>query len=377
MFVINSLAGGGAERVMATLLRNSEEWLDQHEIRLAVLDHDGRDFALPSWLDVVQLNCGHGTLRSIVEVDRAVAEWRPDVTVSFLTRANLATVFAMTRRGRPCIISERTSTSAHLGSGPRQLVTKSLIRFIYPRASQVIAVSDGVAAKLARNYAVGTSRLEVIPNPVDISRIEADAREKARVEVQGPYILAVGRLVAVKNYALLIRAFARADISTKLVIAGDGPERVKLESLAADLDIADRVILPGWVRNPYPLIAGASLFALSSNVEGFPNALVEALALGIPVVATNCSDGPAEILASKPIDQVSGVALERFGILTPVGDEQALTQALELGLDDEVGRRLRASGRERAHDYAAPAIAACYWAVIEQVLEQARAGSSS
>lgn len=377
MFVINSLAGGGAERVMATLLANSQEWIGRHDIRLAVLDDDGRDFALPSWLDVVQLDCRHRTVRSLAEVDRVVREWRPDVTVSFLTRGNLATVFAMARRRRPCIISERTSTSAHLGSGARQLVTKTLIRLAYPRASRVIAVSTGVAAKLGSDFGVDASRLEVIPNPVDIARIEIDARQPSAVAVGGAYILAVGRLVAVKNYALLIRAFAKAGTSANLVIAGDGPERAALEGLAAELGVADRVILPGWLANPYPLLAGASLFALSSNVEGFPNALVEALALGVPAVATNCTDGPAEILASKPMQQLSGVSLERFGILTPVGDEQAFSKALELGLNADVGQRLRASGRERAYDYAAPAIASRYWAVIEQALEQARVRSSS
>lgn len=377
LFVINSLAGGGAERVMATLLANSQRWLDRHEIRLAVLDDDGRDFALPDWLDVIQLDCRHRTVRSIAEVDGAVREWRPDVTVSFLTRANLATVFAMRRRGRPCIISERTSTSAHLGSGPRQLVTKNLIRLAYPRATRVIAVSAGVAAKLETDFAVGGRRLDVIPNPVDMTRIEIDAQEPQPVAVGGPYIIAVGRLVAVKNYALLIRAFARAETSAKLVIAGDGPERAALEELAKELGIGDRVILPGWIHNPYPLLAGASLFALTSNVEGFPNALVEALALGIPVVATNCSEGPAEILASKPIEEVSGVVLAPFGILSPVGEEQAFAQALELGLDDKVASELRAAGPRRARDYAAPAIAASYWDIIERVQEQALERSPS
>lgn len=375
--MINSLAGGGAERVMTTLLDNSKDWLGRHEIRLAVLDDEGRDFVLPSWLDVVQLDCRHRTVRSIAEVNRTVREWRPDVTVSFLTRANLATVFAMARCRRACIISERTSTSAHLGSGPRQLVTKSLIRLSYPRATRVIAVSTGVAAKLEKDFAVGADRLDVIPNPVDMTRIEIDAQEPQPVAVEGPYIIAVGRLVAVKNYALLIRAFARAKTSAKLVIAGDGPERAALQALAAELGIADRVILPGWVRNPYPLVARASLFALTSNVEGFPNALVEALALGIPVVATNCSEGPAEILASKRIEEVSGVTRVRFGILSPVGDERAFTQALELGLNAKVGGELRAAGPRRARDYAAPAIAGCYWGVIDQVLEQARARSPS
>ncbi|MGZ2410838.1 glycosyltransferase involved in cell wall biosynthesis [Sphingomonas sp. F9_3S_D5_B_2] len=373
LFLVNSLAGGGAERVMATLLTNSREWVERHQVALAVLDDDARSFTLPDWLDVRQLDCRHGTWASISAVARVVSDFDPDVTVSFLTRSNIASGLVMMRRRRPWIISERTSTSAHLGNGGRQLVTKALIRFIYPRASRVIAVSAGVAAKLCSSYGVRPDRVEIISNPVDMAAIAAAAQAPNDISEGEPYILAIGRLVSVKNYALLIHAFAVSGLTCRLVIAGDGPERDALKVFAAQLGVADRVIFPGWLTNPYPALRHASVFALSSNVEGFPNALVEALALGIPAVATNCNDGPAEILAGSTVESVAGVTVAEAGILAPVRDVQSYARALQLAFDERVRSQLMNAGPRRAMDYSAPGAAARYWAVIERELEKASA----
>ena len=280
LFVINSLAGGGAERVMATLLDNSKEWLSQYDIALALLDDGPRAFELPGWLRIIQLDCKGGMRSSLSALDAIVGDYRPDATVSFLTRANLVSGIAMMKRGKPWIISERTSTPAHLGGRARQLATKMMMRAIYPRATRVIAVSGGVANKLERSARVRARRIDVIPNPVDLGALEAASRQDSEFGLDVPYIVAVGRLVSVKNYRMLIEAFAKSNLPCRLVIAGDGPERAALETFASQLGIADRVVMPGWLPNPYPALARASLFALSSNVEGFPNALVEALALG-------------------------------------------------------------------------------------------------
>lgn len=368
LFVINSLAGGGAERVMATLLAHSNNFGARHEVALALLDQAPRAFDLPEWLQVEQLDCKGGTVSSIRAVGRLVRAFDADITVSFLTRANLATGVAMLRWGRPCVISERTSTPAHLGSKLRQWVTKLLMRVVYPRAASVIAVSAGVAAKLSRDIGVTAKRIEVIPNPVDIEALEHAAQEACKIEVGGEYIIAVGRLVKVKNFDLLIRAFATADLPCKLVVAGDGPERDALSLLASGLGIADRVTMVGWLPNPYPALRGASLFALSSDVEGFPNALVEALALGVPVVATNCPDGPAEILARRNVDSVSGLTIAEAGVLTPVGDLESYAEALRLAFKPEVRERLAQAGRARAKDFSAEFAAAAYWRIIEREL---------
>ena len=373
LLVINSLAGGGAERVMATLLANSQSRLSEYDIALAVLDDGPRAFALPDRLRIIQLDCKGGMLRSLSALDRVVAEFDPDLTVSFLTRANLASGVVMTKRRRPWIISERTSTPAHLGGPVRQLATKAMMRLVYPRATRVIAVSSGVAAKVARSFAVRAARIDVIPNPVDIGALEAAAQQTNELALDGPYIIALGRLVSVKNYGMLIEAFAKSGLPCRLAVAGDGPERNALRSLAARLGIADRLIMPGWLSNPYPALAGAAAFALSSNVEGFPNALVEAMALGVPVVATNCPDGPAEILARCGVEEVSALTITEAGILSPVGDAGSYAAALKLVLEDSRREGLVLAGRKRAADYSAAAITDRYWEVIERALERAEA----
>jgi glycosyltransferase involved in cell wall biosynthesis len=377
LFIINSLTGGGAERVMSTLLSNSEAWSSRHEVALALLDDDPRAFSLPEWLRVFQLDCKGGTISSIRAVGRIVRDYDPHVTLSFLTRANFSNGIAMMKRRRPWIISERTSTPAHLGSAFRQLATKALMRLVYPRATRVIAVSDGVATKLSDGFRVPADRIDVIPNPVDRQAIEAAAREGNPLDVSEPYIVAVGRLVSVKNYRLLIEAFARSDLPCLLVIAGEGPERDDLKAFADQLGIGDRLVMPGWLSNPYPALANAHAFALSSNVEGFPNALVEALGLGIPCVATNCPDGPAEILDGSSVAAVSGLTIGSAGILTPVGDVDSYAEALQLVFQKPLRDRLVAAGRKRADDYSAAAITARYWDVIESALRRSEARPAS
>jgi len=138
-----------------------------------------------------------------------------------------------------------------------------------------------------------------------------------------PVILGIGRLEAQKDFATLLRAFAqvRSRQDCRLIILGEGSLRYELEALARKLGVAEHVDLPGFVNNPYAYLVRASVFVLSSTHEGMPNALIEALALGVPVVATNCRSGPAEILEGG-----------RWGRLTPVGDASAMAQAIQEAL---------------------------------------------
>jgi N-acetylgalactosamine-N,N'-diacetylbacillosaminyl-diphospho-undecaprenol 4-alpha-N-acetylgalactosaminyltransferase len=137
---------------------------------------------------------------------------------------------------------------------------------------------------------------------------------------------------------------------------------------AGALGIADRLVLPGFLANPYALLARADAFCLSSNAEGFPNALVEAMALGVPVVATNCADGPAEILAGVRREAIGGVHIAPAGILVPPGDADAFAQALRDVGNSELRERLIDGGRRRVADYSVAAAIERYWRVIDALL---------
>ena len=370
LFAINSLAGGGAERVLATLLGGSAPWRERYDIHLALLDDEPRAYNVPEWVEVHQLDAGHKLLPSLTQLRALVGRLSPDATLSFLTRANVANAWAMAGRGRPWLISERVNTSAHLGSAR---AAKAMVRMVYPRAAHVIAVSDGVVDDLAANFGVARGRMSAIANPVDHGRIAELAAEQPSFAPAGPYIVAAGRLMPNKNFPLLLRAYAKADPAERLVILGEGPERAALEALAASLGIADRVDMPGFAANPFAVVARAAAYAMPSNAEGFPNGLVEAMACGLPVVATNCASGPSEILADRPRETIAGAIDVDAGTLVPTDDVHAFAAALGRLLVEPRRSACGARARERSRAYGVEQAARNYWERIEAALAAPRA----
>ena len=164
---------------------------------------------------------------------------------------------------------------------------------------------------------------------------------------------------------MLLRAFASAKIDGRLVILGEGPEREALQRLARELGIVDRVHMPGYLANPFAVVQRARLYVLPSNAEGFPNGLVEAMALGRPVLATNCASGPSEILADLPRAAVSGLTLAAHGVLTPADDVSTMAQALRrLWTDEELCDRYGRKAAERAEGYGVAKATEGYWRAI-------------
>ena len=367
LFAINSLAGGGAERVLTTLLRASEGWCEHYDLHLALLDDEPRAYPVPNFVNLIQLDARFRLLPSLLQMRALVRSLQPDASLSFLTRANVANAFAMAGSGKPWLISERVNTSAHLGTGRGALAARTMVRMAYPRAHRIIAVSTGVVADLVENFGVSRARIVAIANPIDHDSIERSAGEPPAFRPDGPFIAAAGRLVPNKNFSMLIDAFAKADLPAHLVIFGDGPERGALEAQAQSLGIADRVHMPGFVDNPFAVLTRSQLFAMPSNAEGFPNGLVEAMACGLPVVATNCASGPSEILAGLAREDVDGPMDLDCGALVPPNDADCFADAL---------RRVYAAGRiplgyaarRRSLQFGVEQAAANYWREIESVL---------
>jgi glycosyltransferase involved in cell wall biosynthesis len=194
---------------------------------------------------------------------------------------------------------------------------------IYSAADALIGNSEGVVASLRELLGPAAPPLHCIPNPVDLDRIaRLAASEDVHpwcLEARTPLVISVGRLVSAKDFATLIRAFSQLHkrLPARLLILGEGRQRGTLQRLIRRLGLSDVAALPGFCPNPFAHLARADLFVLSSRYEGSPNALIEALACGLPCVATDCRSGPREILAEG-----------RLGPLVPVGNALALADAM-------------------------------------------------
>jgi glycosyltransferase involved in cell wall biosynthesis len=216
------------------------------------------------------------------------------------------------------------------------------LRKLYGQADTIICVSNGVARSLGKILERSAEEFHVLPNPVVTPELDELAAQPIDhpwfTPGQPPVILGVGRLCRIKNFPLLIKALAlvRQKFEARLVILGEGKHRAKLTDLAVRLEIGDAVDMPGFVENPYAFLSRAGLFVLSSRWEGFGNVLVEALACGIPVVATDCPSGPSEILRGGYVAP-----------LVPVDDEIALSEAMLQSL-------LQVPNRERLRQAATP-----------------------
>lgn len=289
----------------------------------------------------------------VLRLARWLREARPATLIASQQHAIVAALWARRLAGVEVHVAViQHNTLSELCHQSRRRAVRWLLptaaRLFFRWADQVCAVSDGVAEDLARVTGIPVSDIQVVYNPTVTPELLSQSKQPSGHPwldaKQRPVILGAGTLIPLKDFATLIRAFSRVrrTQSARLVILGEGGERPKLEQLTRDLGIAADVDLPGFMPNPYAFMARADVFAVSSRVEGMPNAIIEALACGCPVVSTDCPSGPAEILENG-----------RFGKLVPMGDEAAMADAITATLrtsvdSEELRRRAADFSVERA-----------------------------
>jgi len=365
VFIINSLTAGGAEHALVDLLACLEARLRDFSVHLVLLDAEEELHSVPPWMQKHVLNTNFSFFWSVASLIRLLKNLAPALTVSFLNRSNCANVISSKTLKYPCIISERTHPTSRFATGLSAVLTKAMMRLTYPHADKIIAVSQGVRDDLIANFAVDAAKICVIYNPIDTDRICERAMEAPSINVPLPYIVSAGRLVPSKNFHLFIESYRSSGIVDNLVILGEGEEREALEGLISRLGLEGRVMLPGHIQNPYPTIRGARMFVSSSTLEGFPNALIEAMALGCPVVAADCDTGPMEILTGKMQARCTDIMLAEYGILVPVNSADMLSKAMRIGCCDSLRTRYSELSKQRARDFGPREASDQYWSLIK------------
>lgn len=320
LFVLPSLQGGGAERVATTLLRHIDP--ARFTLTLAILDGTNPVFErdLPSDIEVIDLGCRR-VRHAPLPLLRLIWQRRPAVVFSMISHLNLA--LAMLRpllpNGVRLIARETNALSAMLDAEPRGNIWRLGYRWLYRRLDAIVSQSEQTARELANDFGIAPRRIHVIRNPLDIERIQELAGEPLAEKPWGTHdlpLVAAGRLTHVKGFDLLLEAVALlANPHVHLTILGEGPLRSELEALADKLGVAQQVTFLGFQRNPYQYFAQARTLVLSSRSEGFPNVVLEALACGIPVIATPAVGGISEIADRQSnvtlADDISAQSLAR------------------------------------------------------------------
>jgi glycosyltransferase involved in cell wall biosynthesis len=334
-FFLPTLAGGGAERVALNLLQGMLE--RDIPLDLVVADTEGPYLEqIPDRVKIVNLGTGRVT-KAIPALAKYLKETQPVGLLSHMNHANVAAILAreLARSKTKLVVVEHNTLSAGKSNLRRSKFLPPMMKLLYPRADAIVGVSQGVSTDLDCQLGFKPGTVKTVYNPV----VDRELLTKAEKTIEHPWFqagsppvfLAVGRLSQQKDFSNLIQAFGllRQRKSARLMILGEGEMRGELEAQIETLGISEDVLLPGFVQNPYAYMSNATAFVLSSRWEGLPTVLIEAMACGCSVVATDCPSGPQEILAAG-----------KYGLLVPIENAPALADAMFQTLDNPVNRAI-------------------------------------
>ncbi|MGH8947096.1 MAG: glycosyltransferase [Acidimicrobiia bacterium] len=325
--VTKDLTGGGAARAMVKLANGLAA---RHRVELVLVRAVGPYLEEVSpEVEVVDL----GARRTIAAIPRLVGYLRkdpPHAMLSALRHVNVMSIISRLLARASCclVVSERNMISVSVRSSPRwrDRLFVILIPLLYRFADAIVAIASDIRDELQTRFRISSQRIHLIYNPIVGDELFARAKEAVDepwFSEEVPTVLAVGRLTEHKNHQLLVKAFRRVleEQQARLVILGEGPERQNLSKLVRELGIGDEVAMPGFVPNVYKFMSRSDLFVHPSRWEGLPGVLIEAMACGLPIVASDALGGSAEVLAHG-----------RHGRLVEPDNEAALVEAILDGL---------------------------------------------
>lgn len=318
--IIPTLGKGGAERVVSNLSLGLSRL--GYEVFVVILcgpvsySVSGQliNFNI-QYSSSFKLKIFFNLVKSVFRIKQLLKKYQPKYIFSFMEFANFCAILAA---GNKACISERASIQQ------KSFFNKRLTKLLYPFSRKIISVSKDLKCDLIKNYHL--KNVETIYNPLNFELVDSEKLKKINIDY--PFILSVGRLSSEKNHIVLIDAYLLLyqkyqEKIPKLVIAGDGVLRKKLENYVAEKKIHDRVVFVGNVSNPYAYMMRCKIFVLPSLYEGFPNVLIEAMACGAVCIATDCPTGPNEIIKH-------GVN----GFLVKNNDVELMKEAMEECLSD-------------------------------------------
>ena len=367
LFIAPNLGGGGAERALVNVIN----YLDRSRFQphLALFQKEGVFLeTLAPDVPIYEIQPKdhaflHRNWVRLRAIKRLCDQIRPALVMSVLWQANIVTLLTdkCFDLACPVVVNEQIALKRDLQAKWQRYPFWPLARDMYKRTAKIVTISSGIASELQEMLSLPFDKFQVIHNPISLGDIrEQSALGSPSLPVTHPCLVAVGRLARQTNYPLLFRAVCKVvkEEPVYLYVLGEGPERPHLSKMIRDLDLEPFVHLLGFQHNPYAQMRQADIFVLSSEYEGFSNVIVEAMALGVPVVATDCPYGPREVLADG-----------RYGLLVAPGDESALAEAILFLLrNPDERRRLGTQAQERAEDFSVqkivPSYESLFWSLI-------------
>ena len=330
LFIIDSLGIGGAEKSLRTLARE----MLKHNINVyIVIIYDKQQINIP---DEIKLFVHHWQnykffkyyrngkklckLIKDLHIDFSLVVVHLDKSIKLMKECNLPKVYNV-------IHSNLSIQDLGDRKGIRRFIKKRKLQSIYNNLN-LITVSKGIERDILEVLEIQPRSIQTIYNPIDFDEIRGLAAGENSVKEER-YIVHVGRLEKVKRHDILLEAYKRANIEEKLVIVGDGSERANIEKMISDLQLEEKVIMTGFLSNPYPVVKGAKLLVLTSDYEGFGLVLVESLVLDTLSVSVNCPFGPNEILVGS---------LKKF--LIQQNNIEQLVDGIKNGLDSQMNCKI-------------------------------------